>query len=74
MKLGFMLVSIDSILDALDGIRVHLHFDTQDYLIHVKFISSKKKKPPSKPKTKQPIEKQIKHISCIMSSFAFLNL
>jgi hypothetical protein len=43
MELGFMLVSIDSILDTLDGIRVHLHFDTHHCLIHVKFISSKQK-------------------------------
>jgi hypothetical protein len=45
MELGFMLVLIDSILDTLDEIKVHLHFDTHHCLVHVKFISSKKKTP-----------------------------
>jgi hypothetical protein len=43
MELGFMLVLIDSILDTLDEIKVHLHFGTHHCLVHVKFISSKKK-------------------------------
>jgi hypothetical protein len=67
MELGFMLVLIDSILDTLDEIKVHLHFGTHHCLVHVKFISSKKKtsskQKQKQNKTKQPIEKQIKHIS-----------
>jgi hypothetical protein len=56
MELGFMLVSIDSILDTLDGIKVHLHFDTHHCLIHVKFISSKQKQ-------NNPLKNKKKHIS-----------
>jgi hypothetical protein len=56
MELGFMLVLIDSILDTLDGIRVHFHSNTYHCLVvHVKFISSKKKTP-SKQKQNNPLK------------------